>query len=74
MKARTTSGGSTMERRAEPKRLLAAEDRILTKDVCEAIARRVFALARGGGETFVQIGSWTSGELRWARNRVEPRE
>ena len=70
MKARTTSGGSTMERRAEPKRLLAAEDRILTKDVCEAIARRVFALARGGGETFVQIGSWTRGELRWARNRV----
>jgi len=70
MRARTTSGGRTMERRAEPKRLLAAEDRILTKDACEAIARRVFALARGGGETFVQIGSWTRGELRWARNRV----
>jgi len=70
MKVRKTSSGMASGRRAEPKRLLAGEERILTKEECDAIARRIFAFARGGGETQVQIGSWTSGELRWARNRV----
>jgi len=70
MRARTNNNRSAAERRAEPKRLLAGEERILSKDACDAIARRVFAFARGGGETWVQIGSWTRGELRWARNRV----
>lgn len=57
-------------RRAEPKRLLADEERILTKEQCDSIATRIFAFAKGGGETQVQIGSWTRGELRWARNRA----
>ena len=57
-------------RRAEPKRLLADEERILTKAQCEAIVARIFAFAKGGGETQVQIGSWTRGELQWARNRA----
>jgi predicted Zn-dependent protease len=44
--------------------------RFLSKAECEAIARRVFALAQGGGRTRVTISSWWQGELRWARNRV----
>jgi predicted Zn-dependent protease len=70
MSLRTKRGGVTSGRRAEPKRLLADEERILTKAECNAIAQRIFAFARGGGETGVQIGSWSRGELRWARNRV----
>ncbi|MBX6330205.1 MAG: hypothetical protein IRY91_00005, partial [Gemmatimonadaceae bacterium] len=46
------------------------EERILIKAECDAIAQRVFAMARGGGETVVQIASWSNGELRWARNRA----
>lgn len=65
MKSRVASG-----RRAEPKRLLADEERILTKAQTDAIAKRVFAFARGGGETRVNISSWSRGEVRWARNRV----
>ena len=45
-------------------------ERILSREACEAIVQRVFAMARGGGETRVAIGSWWQGELRWARNRV----
>jgi len=45
-------------------------DRILSADQCDALARRIFALARGPGETRVSIVSWWNGELRWARNRV----
>lgn len=70
MNVRTKNGGIPGGRRAEPKRLLTDEERILTKADCEAIAQRIFAFAHGGGETQVQIGSWTRGELRWARNRV----
>jgi len=70
MSVRTLNGRAAKARRAEPKRLLADEERILTKAQCDAIAQRIFAFARGGGETQVQIGSWTRGELRWARNRV----
>src|SRR5689334_21296484 len=55
-----------------PARLIASEgsERILSKAECDAIAQRVFNLARGGGETRVRIHSWWNGELRWARNRV----
>jgi predicted Zn-dependent protease len=45
-------------------------DRILSRGECERIAQRAFGLARGGGETKVDIVSWWNGELRWARNRV----
>ncbi len=45
-------------------------ERVLSKEQCEAIARRVFGFAQGGGETRVAIASWWQGELRWARNRV----
>ena len=41
--------------------------RILSRENCEAIIRRVFAMAQGGGETRVHVGSWWQGELRWAR-------
>lgn len=47
-----------------------SDDRTLSRDDCERIARRVFAFARDGGETRVGIFSWWNGELRWARNRV----
>jgi predicted Zn-dependent protease len=70
MSVRMKSSRIPSGRRAEPKRLLAAEERILTKEQCESIATRIFAFAKGGGETQVQIGSWTRGELRWARNRA----
>ncbi|MBX6331209.1 MAG: hypothetical protein IRY91_05120, partial [Gemmatimonadaceae bacterium] len=46
------------------------EHRILSREECAAIAKRVFAFARGGGETRVRITSWWHGELRWSRNRV----
>jgi predicted Zn-dependent protease len=45
-------------------------DRILSADECDATARRVFAFARGDGETRVRLSSWWNGEVRWARNRV----
>jgi predicted Zn-dependent protease len=53
---------------APPRRLEDAE-RFLTREQCEQIARRVFALARGEGTTRVMITSWWAGELRWAGNR-----
>ncbi|HEX6535711.1 MAG TPA: metallopeptidase TldD-related protein [Gemmatimonadaceae bacterium] len=62
-----------MNRRAGgPARLAdnADSERILSKDECDAIVRRVIGFAKGGGETKVQIQSWWNGELRWARNRV----
>ena len=49
---------------------LDVDNRILSREECEAIAQRVFRAARGGGETRVRIGSWWQGELRWGRNRV----
>lgn len=48
----------------------AAVSRILSKDACEVIARRIFAFTQGGGETRADILSWWDGELRWARNRA----
>ncbi|HZS61197.1 MAG TPA: metallopeptidase TldD-related protein [Gemmatimonadaceae bacterium] len=48
----------------------AVSDHNLSREACESIAARVFAFARGGGESWVQIHSWWNGELRWARNHV----
>ncbi len=42
----------------------------LSREVCARIIARVAAFADGGGRTFILIGSWWQGELRWARNRV----
>ncbi|HEU4642604.1 MAG TPA: metallopeptidase TldD-related protein [Gemmatimonadaceae bacterium] len=58
-----------MRRGNGPARLVDSE-RILSKEECDAIVRRVLGFARGGGETRVRIYSWWNGELRWARNRV----
>jgi predicted Zn-dependent protease len=55
--------------RQRPMRLV-DEERILSQAECDAIAQRVFNMARGGGETQVQIACWSNGELRWARNRA----
>jgi predicted Zn-dependent protease len=49
---------------------LADSERYLSMTECEAIARRAFAFAEGGGDTRVSIRSWWQGEIRWARNRV----
>ena len=46
------------------------EQRILSREECEAVFERARTLARGGGETAVRITSWWQGELRWGRNRV----
>lgn len=47
-----------------------APPRILSRDDCLAIFQRVRALAKNGGDTTVEIGSWWQGEVRWGRNRV----
>jgi hypothetical protein len=44
--------------------------RILSREESESIVKRVFALARGGGQTSLWVLGWWSGELRWASNRV----
>ncbi len=44
--------------------------RILSRSDGDGIASRVFAFARGGGETRIDLQSWWQGELRWGRNRV----
>lgn len=49
---------------------LAEGKRVLSREECDEIFRRVSALARGGGDTKVELSSWWQGELRWARNRV----
>lgn len=61
---------SRMSTRGDRLIRLADGGRILSTEECEAIARRVFDAAQGGGETRVGISSWWQGELRWARNRV----
>ena len=54
-----------------PARLVEAEEaRILSREDCDEIFRRVVAFAKGGGETEVGISSWWQGELRWALNHV----
>jgi predicted Zn-dependent protease len=54
-----------------PRRLIAEDDsrRFLSREECDALARRIATFA-DGGETQVRIDSWWSGELRWGRNRV----
>lgn len=53
-------------------RLLRLDDRerFLSRDECAALIERIRGFAQGGGTTDVEITSWWSGELRWARNRV----
>ena len=49
---------------------LVDSERILSETECEVLARRVYAFAKGGGETTIAVQSWWNGELRWGRNRV----
>jgi predicted Zn-dependent protease len=49
---------------------LSDDARILSEQDCETLAKRVFAMASGPGETHVNVMSWWNGELRWARNRT----
>lgn len=44
--------------------------RYLTRDMCEAIFKRILSLAEGGGDTLVHIDAVWSGDLRWANNRI----
>lgn len=56
-----------------PRSLFAAREdgsRHLSREECEALFRRVVAMAKGGGETSVTINSTWRGGLRWAGNRI----
>jgi len=44
--------------------------RFLSREECAALVERIRGFAQGGGNTEVDVTSWWSGELRWARNRV----
>lgn len=44
--------------------------RILSREECLEIFKRVCAFAKSGGDTSVDIVSWWQGELCWERNRV----
>jgi predicted Zn-dependent protease len=46
------------------------EARILTRENANSLVKRIYALAHGGGDTWINALSWWSGELRWSRNRV----
>jgi len=46
------------------------DGRLLSRAQCDDIAARATRYASGGGTTDVQITSWWSGELRWARNQI----
>ena len=59
-----------MSRRSDRLIRLSDDARILSEQECETLAKRVFALASGPGETYVNVMSWWNGELRWARNRT----
>lgn len=54
------------------RRLIPLEDsqRILSREMCEALTKRILSFTSGGGETQVNCQSFWSGELRWGRNRV----
>jgi len=45
-------------------------DRFLTADACQALIKRIVALAAGGGSTTVELDSSWVGNLRWARNLI----
>lgn len=49
-----------------------AEDptRFLSREACKALADRIFALAAGGGTTFLNINTSWRGNLRWGRNQI----
>ncbi len=47
----------------------AAPPRILSRDDCQSLFKRVLALSHGGGETSVNIDSVWLGNFRWARNQ-----
>ena len=49
---------------------LPPDSRFLSCDGCRALSDRVFAMATGGGYTFLDIDSRWQGNLRWARNMV----
>lgn len=57
-----------------PRSLLALEEpispRFLSRDRCRALGDRVFGMAVGGGSTTVNILSYWTRNLRWARNQV----
>src|SRR5690349_17760183 len=44
--------------------------RFLSREECATQVERIRGFAQGGGRTEVDVTSWWSGELRWARNRV----
>jgi len=44
--------------------------RFLSREECATLVERIRGFAQGGGKTEVDVTSWWSGELRWARNRV----
>jgi predicted Zn-dependent protease len=48
----------------------AQDDRLITRETCEAVWKLVRSLARGGGRTAMRLTSHWNGEIRWARNRV----
>jgi len=48
----------------------AVDPRILSEEETRQIIDRVRSFVTGGGTSTVEVGSWWSGELRWARNRV----
>jgi predicted Zn-dependent protease len=45
-------------------------ERHMSRASCEALYRRIVALAKGGGEVSVTIDSTWRGSLRWASNRI----
>lgn len=53
----------------EARSYTAEDPRILSEAECRKLLERAHAMARGGGETAVNIKSWWQGELRWSRNR-----
>ena len=59
-----------MNRIFDRPRGLAEDERILSEEACDLLAKRVYRFARGGGDTQVFIQSWWNGEMRWARNRA----
>ncbi|HEU6449876.1 MAG TPA: hypothetical protein VFT57_00550, partial [Gemmatimonadaceae bacterium] len=63
-------GSRRAKRRGDGPARLADGKRVLSREECDEIFRRVSAFARGGGDTKIALSSWWQGELRWARNRV----
>ncbi|MGH7499906.1 MAG: hypothetical protein ACREL3_13775, partial [Gemmatimonadales bacterium] len=47
-----------------------ANELILSREACQAIADRARRMVRGPGTTWVAVGSRWLGDVRWGRNRV----